>query len=107
MKKTEPNAITLTVDQLRLVKDILSAYLPLGTTVWVFGSRATGKAKTFSDLDLLFDHAGNPLSALTLLNMAEAFDESALPYKVDLVDWNNVSDTFKAQIQDSRIVILP
>ena len=97
--------IDLTTDQMQLVQDILHAWLPPHTTVWVFGSRATGKAKKFSDIDLLFDHQGNPLSALMMLNMAEAFDASALPYKVDLVDWNDISDSFKSQIQNSRVLL--
>jgi predicted nucleotidyltransferase len=36
----------------REVRRIVDALIP-GNEVWVFGSRATGRARPFSDLDLL------------------------------------------------------
>ena len=35
------------------------------------------------------------LNALTLSNIAEAFEESDIPYTVEVVDFHNVSDDFK------------
>lgn len=81
-----------------IVETILTTYLPLNTQVWVFGSRATGTARTFSDLDLLLNCNNTPLPYQLKLNMIEAFDESALPFKVDLVDFNDISESFKRQI---------
>jgi len=37
--------------ELAIVKAILARHVP-DAVVWVFGSRATGKAKKYSDLDL-------------------------------------------------------
>ncbi len=84
---------------LKIIQDILKKYLPLNTILWVFGSRANGKARRFSDLDLLFDCGGKPLPDHIKLTIIEAFDNSALPYKVDLVDLNTISEAFKKNIQ--------
>ncbi len=43
----------------RLVLTILAANLPAGTAAWVFGSRATGRARRYSDLDLAIDAGGD------------------------------------------------
>lgn len=91
-------------EHLQTIQTILKTYLPLNTTVWVFGSRAHGPARKFSDLDLLFDQQGNALPDSVRIQMTEAFDNSALPYSVDLVDWNAISDDFKRQIQDKRVI---
>lgn len=104
--KTTAKSVIITHSQLSIVQSILNTYLPIHTNVWVFGSRANGKARKFSDLDLLFDNNGKPLSDTLLSNMAEAFDNSALSYKVDLVDWNTLSDAFKKHIQADRIALI-
>ena len=95
----------ITDAELNLVRDILNRYLPANTTAWVFGSRAHGPARKFSDLDLLFDQQGKKLSDNVFIEIAEAFDNSALPYSVDLVDWNAISEDFKHHIQDKRILL--
>ena len=82
-----------------IVHAILKRHLPATATVWVFGSRARGKAKRFSDLDLAIDLQGETLSLQLLANLAFDFEESDLPYKVDIVDWNTISDAFRQHIQ--------
>jgi len=98
--------LALTASELAQVRAILAAHLPPGVLVGVFGSRARGpeggRAKPFSDLDLVLEgDAPLPLSLLAAL--AEAFDESALPWKVDLVDRHAVTDAFGAIIDASRV----
>lgn len=95
----------ITEAQLQIVHDILNRYLPAQTTVWVFGSRAHGPARKFSDLDLLLDHAGKALPDAILIPIADAFDNSALPYSVDLVDWNVISEDFKQHIQSDKVLL--
>jgi predicted nucleotidyltransferase len=48
-------AVDLSAEHRRLVLDILRANLPPNTKVWLFGSRATGRARPYSDLDLAID----------------------------------------------------
>jgi len=80
---------------------ILAANLPHDAKVWVFGSRATGRARRYSDLDLAID-AGRPVTLDELAQLAEAFRESDLPYKVDIVDWQSIDDRFRQIIKVER-----
>jgi predicted nucleotidyltransferase len=90
---------------LSIVRDILQKHLPVGGTVWVFGSRVKGTNKKFADLDLALDHNGCPMPSHIMAKLAYDFEMSDLPYKVDIVDWNTISDSFKAHIQSDRILL--
>lgn len=79
-----------------IVKSILRQYVP-ETEVYVFGSRATLTAKPHSDLDLvIMGQSAVPICHLQLLQ--EAFAESDLPFRVDVLDWHTISDSFRQQI---------
>ena len=86
----------------RLVRDILAEHLPPEARVWVFGSRATGRAWRYSDLDLAVD-AGRRLTLDETAILAEAFSESDLPYRVDIVDWDAIDDRFRKIIVQERV----
>lgn len=98
---TDARSLDLTADHRRLVLDILDACVPAEAEVWVFGSRATGKARRYSDLDLAID-AGQPLEPGKLGELSEAFSESDLPYRVDIVDWRRISPEFRELIASDR-----
>ena len=86
----------------RLVRDILAEHLPPEARVWVFGSRATGRAWRYSDLDLAID-AGRRLTLDETAILREAFSESDLPYRVDVVDWQSVDEHFRGIIAAQRL----
>ena len=92
-------------EHLKIIKTILQKHLPTNAIVWVFGSRAQRAKKKYSDLDLLIAINNYPLPSATMIDLAEDFDESDLPYKVDLVDWNSISESFRSHIQKNRIVL--
>jgi len=79
-----PDVIVLDEAQLRLVRRLIDGVLP-GATVAVFGSRSTGRARKFSDLDLLLIQPG-ALSWSQRADLRDAFEASALPFKVDVVE---------------------
>ncbi len=86
---------------LNIVKNILEKY---PYTFYVYGSRSKGTNKRFSDLDLCvmedisIDLAGKILAE---------FEESDLPFKVDLLRWQKTSDSFKNLIKpDLKLMIL-
>lgn len=62
--------------------------------IFVFGSRATGKARKFSDYDIGVE-GKKPIAWETMALAKEAFEESDFPFKVDLVDFSFVSDKFR------------
>lgn len=72
--------------------------------VWAFGSRTQGNARVYSDLDLVIVTA-QPLSLDRLAALKEAFSESDLPWKVDVLDWATLSANFQQRVARSRIVI--
>lgn len=69
--------------------------------VSVFGSRATGRARPSSDLDLV---VYPPASPEALGNLRLALEESDLPIFVDVVAWASInSDQLRAEIQRDAI----
>ena len=101
-----PGTIALSPDQHRLELAILRAILPPSATVWAYGSRATGRAGRFSDLDLAID-AGRPLSVDETARLREAFTESDLPFRVDVLDWQAIDAGFRQAIAPDRIALAP
>ena len=77
-------AMALTGEHALTVRRIVDAVLP-GAEVFVFGSRATGKARPFSDLDLLFVKPPQ-IGWDELAQLRDQFDASTLPFRVDVVE---------------------
>ena len=101
---TQPLHIDLSADHRRLVLNVLRANLPQSSKVWVFGSRTTGRARRYSDLDLAID-AGRRLTLDETARLSEAFSESDLPYRVDLVDWHDTKDRWRQAIVADRVAL--
>ena len=96
--------IDLPANHRRLVLDILRSHLPRSTQAWVFGSRATGRARRYSDLDLAID-AGRRLTLDETARLSEAFSDSDLPYRVDLVDWHDIEDGWRQRVVAERVAL--
>ena len=92
-------------DHLEIVQGILREHLPAGVKVWVFGSRANWTTKDSSDLDLALE-GDSKLSHKVLGALKDDFENSSLPYTVDVVDLHRISDSFR-QIVESQRVHLP
>ena len=65
--------------------------------VFLFGSRATGKAGRYSDIDIGI-LSGEPLPTGLLAELREALEESHIIYTVDVVDLGEVSDAFRSRV---------
>lgn len=88
---------------LATVLGILHEHVP-DRDVLAFGSRVSGTAKRFSDLDLaILGEEPVPSRALAALN--DAFDESNLPFKVDVVEWASTSAAFRSVIRRSAVTL--
>jgi predicted nucleotidyltransferase len=95
----------MSATELALVKSILATWLPT-QEVRMFGSRARGKPKPYSDLDLvIMGETPTPLS--TLGQLQDAFASSDLPWRVDVVDWATTSPEFQSHIAEHSILITP
>ncbi len=62
---------------------------------YIFGSRAKGTYKEYSDIDIAIDFNGEKMPANVLANISFDFENSTLPYEVDVVDLNSISEKFK------------
>ena len=88
--------LDLTPSQKALVCAIVDTHLER-ERVRVFGSRAQCTSKPFSDLDLLV--LGAPLGDQVRGLLEEAFDESDLPFRVDIAEAATLSPEFRACIE--------
>ena len=95
--------LDLPSDELEKVCRILARHVP-DRDVWAFGSRVDGSARRFSDLDLAV-LGDKPIPAGALADLREAFRESDLPFKVDLVDWAATEDHFRRIIDKDHVVL--
>ena len=72
--------------------------------VVAFGSRVKGTARQYSDLDLCIK-GKEALGLKRLSELQDAFSESNIPYKVDIIDWHTISESFR-QIEEENKVVL-
>lgn len=69
---------------------------------FVFGSRAKGNYKQYSDIDIAIQ-ADYEIPIDVLDKVRSIFNNSTLPIEVDIVDLNSIEDNFKNIIKDSLI----
>ncbi len=91
-------------EELKIICDILQQYVP-ETAVWAFGSRVKGTARKYSDLDLVV--IGKEKMGISKLGrLQEAFQESELPFRVDVLDWHTLSPEFRRVIKAGPFCVL-
>ena len=95
--------LDLTPRQVEIVKSILAAHVP-GREVRAFGSRVRGSAGKFSDLDIIIITAA-PLDFGRLGRLRDAFSESDLPFRVDVLDWSTTNAEFKTLVEEMYEVV--
>jgi predicted nucleotidyltransferase len=89
-------AVALSAEQAMTIRQIIQFVLP-GARVVVFGSRATGKARPFSDLDLLLLDPPR-LDWAQRADLRDAFEKSSLPFRVDLVEAAGLAPGMAARV---------
>ena len=94
--------IDIRADHLRIVWDVLRRHLPDGVKVWVFGSRATWATKDSSDLDLALE-GDDEIPPRSLAALESAFEDSDLPYAVDVVDVKRIGERFRRIVTEQRV----
>ena len=98
------NNIYLNAEQKEIVLSILKKYFT-NEKFFIFGSRASGKnLKPFSDLDIAVQ-SSKKISMTTLAKTLEAFSASDLPFKVDLIDLQTISEEFNKNIKMDMVEI--
>lgn len=86
------------------IKDILNKYIKdSNAKFYIFGSRAKGKFREYSDIDIAIDTQN--LTSDIKLKIESDFENSTFPYEIDIVDLNNIQDNFKNLIISDLIEI--
>lgn len=79
------------------VKEILARFYSLDKNkTYIFGSRSNNTHRKDSDLDIFIED--NSIGASDVAKINEAFDESDLLYKVDIVLKSRIDDDFYTKI---------
>ena len=95
--------IDVNPNHLETIKRILAGHAP-ECEVRAFGSRVTWTAKDYSDLDLAVV-APRQLEPDVRRRLKEAFEESDLPFRVDVIDWHAISKSFRKVIEKQYDVV--
>ena len=95
-------SIDITAKQRKRILSLLKKYLP-DTEVWVYGSRVKWNARPQSDLDIVV--FTTPEKKLQVSSLKEAFEESDLPFRVDLFIWDEVPEQFRENIESEHVVL--
>jgi len=79
------------------IKSIVLKHLPQGKyEVFLFGSRATGNNKKWSDYDIgVLPKGTETFPASLKYDILDELDKQEIPFFVDLVDFRSVDETFK------------
>jgi predicted nucleotidyltransferase len=97
--------ICVSESEMKIISDILRSHISNGE-VRAFGSRYKWTSKDYSDLDLAvaqYDKKSMPV--MKLAEIREAFEESELPYRVDVLDYWRISNEFREVIDNGYEVI--
>ncbi len=95
--------LDLNEHELAIVRGILRAHLP-GREVRAFGSRITGQVKPHSDLDLVV-MGDEPLPDAIHAELVHDFEESDLPFRVDLLIWRDAPASLRQVIERDSVTL--
>lgn len=81
----------------QIIQTILSKY---PYTFYAFGSRVKNKAKKFSDFDLCYKET---IPGHIITTIEGELEDSDLPFKVELIDWNHCDTDFQQLIEKDLV----
>lgn len=87
---------------LDILLEIFRNYCP-NAEIWAYGSRISGEAHEASDLDLVVKSFND--SSKNIYELKELVNNSDIPIIVDILDYNNIPESFQKEIEKNYIVI--
>jgi predicted nucleotidyltransferase len=91
MNDSAPTQFGLSKMQLQLILGVINNFEEIGKLI-IFGSRATGKYKPGSDIDLAL--MGDKLNSLLVNRVSSALDDLPLPFMFDLINYHEINNQF-------------
>jgi uncharacterized protein len=95
--------LALTPDQARTLSGIVERVIP-GCQARVFGSRATGRARPFSDLDLLIVQPAR-LTWAQRADLRDLFEASEFPFRVDVVEAEALPESMASRVASESVAL--
>jgi predicted nucleotidyltransferase len=95
--------IDLKREYLEEIKNILTRQVP-DCEARLFGSRVKGKARAYSDIDIILVSDAK-LDWRVIERLKDAFSASRLPFMVDVLDWQTLSEEFKKALGADFVVL--
>ena len=89
---------------LNFIKETLKKHIPNpNAKFYIFGSRAKDEHREYSDVDIAID--SSDLTSTIKSRLEIEFENSTFPYEVDIIDLNNIKESFKNLIQDDLVLL--
>ena len=85
------------------IKETILVEIP-NVEIYIFGSRMQGNALEYSDVDIALKDK-EKISIESILKLKVKFENSTFPYEVDIVDLNNIKESFRNLIQDDLVLL--
>lgn len=95
--------IDLESEYIEFIKKVVSSFLR-DYKLYIFGSRAKNKARKYSDIDIAID--SEELDGEIKSRLEFEFENSTIPYEVDIVDLKNISESFKNLIKNDLLELV-
>lgn len=89
--------INIEKKHLKILNDILKKY---PYHFYAFGSRVKGNNRKYSDLDICYKEEIPPN---IITEIKEQLEESNLPFRTDLVLWDNLPNSYRELIKDELV----
>lgn len=92
----------LTEQQYQYIQNIVVVPLKnLGATVWIFGSRARGDHKEFSDIDFMVESEGDISSNVGKIQ--ESLENGNFPYIVEVVQNKDFAESYRESFEKDKV----
>jgi len=95
--------VAISVRHLRYLLEQIEWHIPKAT-VWAFGSRIKWSHRPESDLDLAV-HCDKETARKALPKLNDALQESDLPFKVQILDFNRLPENMQENIKKNYLVL--
>ena len=97
----------MTSTQFKMLEDmVITPLKSSGAKVYIFGSRVAGHQHSHSDVDLLYSlPEKKDLPAGFISNITESIEESRFPFKVDLVNEEELALSYRERVMSERIQV--
>lgn len=87
----------------QLKKLILSELKGASVKIFLFGSRARGDEAKTSDVDIGFI-PGKKFNLKTIVYLKDTIEDSRIPYSIEFVNLNAVSENFRKEVLKDAII---